>query len=254
VIRKAGTEKDKSFCPTAGTTRYNKARSTGLCKRKRKSNVQRKTPKKARAERDPAVATRDPAVATRDPAAAANSASDNPFGDAFENIEMTSEQVRRDQELMEDVDKEIQDRQRAAAVHRQAAGDAVGTDGTRLYVHHPPGLPRNHGHNSSIERARYAALLDDVLEPKERAVADEVSKPKRVLKILPGNVLASEPCDFCHTMPTNHFCRHALPSSNITIQGMEGDPICGTVSCMECRLLWPGEPEDYANRCRAHKR
>jgi hypothetical protein len=49
-------------------------------------------------------------VATRDPAAAANSAvvaaaSDNPFGDAFENIEITSEQARRDRELMEDISK-----------------------------------------------------------------------------------------------------------------------------------------------------
>jgi hypothetical protein len=46
IILKKGSERDKSFLPAQNKTRYNKARSTGLFKRKHKGNMgerQRKT-------------------------------------------------------------------------------------------------------------------------------------------------------------------------------------------------------------------
>jgi hypothetical protein len=85
------------------------------------------------------------------------------FGDAFRDVQsrMTPHQARRDQEFKEQTEKEIEDGRRAAATHRQATGDGVATDGSRLFVRRPTGsLPRNYGDNSNIGRERYAATLD----------------------------------------------------------------------------------------------
>jgi hypothetical protein len=77
---------------------------------------------------------------------------------------MTLHQAQWDQELEEQTNREIEDgRRAAAAVHRQAVGDGVATDGSRLFfVPASTGLPCNHGHNSNIERQQYADVLDSV--------------------------------------------------------------------------------------------
>eukprot|EP00978_Attheya_sp_CCMP212_P030526 scaffold112521_cov35-Attheya_sp.AAC.1 len=50
-------------------------------------------------------------------------------------------------------------------------------------------------------------------------------------------------CDF-YPMPKNHFCRLVLPSSNVTIEGRENEPIGFVLS------LWPASQKTYyANRC-----
>jgi hypothetical protein len=243
VILKNGSEKDKSFFPTKNTTRYNKARSTGLCKRKRKSNMgerQRKTQRR-RAELDPAVA----AARTAPPATVAGARcapetapveeddddNDDAFGRAFGGLFGPEQTAAIQTEVAE-----FSAAQRSAQLRCRSAGTS--RDGDPLYA-------RRAGGTSVVTWLDSAAL--------ERAVDHPTPKPKRVLKILASGALASDTCDFC-PMPTNHYCRFTLPSSNISIQGKAGEPICGALACMNCKLLWPGDPEDYSNRCRAHKR
>jgi hypothetical protein len=78
------------------------------------------------------------------------------FGGAFKDVPMTPHQARRDKEFKEQTDKEIEDGQRAAAAHRQVAGDGVATDGSLLFVRHSTGLRLNYGDNSNIGRKLYA--------------------------------------------------------------------------------------------------
>jgi hypothetical protein len=244
VILKNGSEKDKSFFPIENTTRFNKARSTGLCKRKRKGNMgerQRKTQRR-RALLDPAVEAAPPAPVTqtrrRRPVVAAATApaveeDDDAFGQAFDDLFGQEQRAAIQTEAVE-----LSAAQRSAQLRCRSAGTSRAGD--PLYARRPGGTST---YVRPLERATLERAVDDCPAPK----------PKRVLKILGSGALASETCDFC-PMPTNHFCRFALPSSNITIQGKEGEPICGAVACMNCKLLWPGEPEDYSNRCRAHKK
>jgi hypothetical protein len=235
VILENGSERDKSFFPIHNMTRYNKACSTGLYQRKRKGNMgeqQRKTQRR-RALLDPAVeAALFSAQRRRRPVAAATY--DDAFGQAFDDLFGQEQRATIQLKVVE-----LSAAQRSAQLRCRSAGTSRAGD--PLYARHPGGTST---YVWSLERATL-----------ERAVEDHppITKPKRVLKILGSGALASKTCDSC-PMPTNHFCRFTLPSLNITIQGKEGKPICGAASCMECRLLWPGEPEDYANRCRAHKR
>jgi hypothetical protein len=244
VILKNGSEKDKSFFPTENTTRYNKARSTGLCKRKRKSNMgerQRKTQRR-RVERTAAApaatGTAAPAATRRAAPAVARTAppvedvDDDEFGRAFHDLFGQEQRVAIETEVVE-----LSAAQRSAQLRCRSAGTSG--DGDPLYF-------RRSDTTDYVRPLERATL--------ERAVNRPTLKPKRVIKTIPGGALASETCDICHTMPTNHYCRFPLPSSNITIQGRESEPICGAVSCMECKEKWPGDAEDYANRCRAHKR
>ena len=87
-----------------------------------------------------------------------NDDGDDAFGDAFRDVplDMTSHQAQRDQEFKEQTDREIEDRQRAAAAHRQAAGDGVAKEGSLLFVRHSTGgLPCNYGDNSNVGRQLY---------------------------------------------------------------------------------------------------
>ncbi len=158
---------------------------------------------------------------------------DAAFGQDFDDLFGQEQRAAIQTEVVE-----LSAAQRSAQLRCRSAGTS--RDGDPLYARRPGGTST---YVRPLERATLERAVDDHPTPK----------PKRVLKILGSGALETEKCDFC-PMPTNHFCRFTLPSSNITIQGKEGEPICGAVACMNCKLLWPGEPEDYANRCRAHKR
>jgi hypothetical protein len=242
VILKNGSEKDKSFFPIENTTRFNKARSTGLCKRKGNMGERQRKTQRRRALLDPAVEAAPPAPVTqtrrRRPVVAAATApaveeDDDAFGQAFDDLFGQEQRAAIQTEAVE-----LSAAQRSAQLRCRSAGTSRAGD--PLYARRPGGTST---YVRPLERATLERAVDDCPAPK----------PKRVLKILGSGALASKTCDFC-PMPTNHFCRFALPSSNITIQGKEGEPICGAVACMNCKLLWPGEPEDYSNRCRAHKK
>jgi hypothetical protein len=75
------------------------------------------------------------------------------FGDAAEEVEMTP----RMQALDERIQREVQEEARCHEVERRAernrVGDAVGTDGTILFIQERPrGQLRNDGHLSNTER------------------------------------------------------------------------------------------------------
>ena len=118
------------------------------------------------------------------------------FGDTFGDVElvMTPQQAQRDRALKAQTDKEVEDGQRAAAAHRQAVGDGVGTDGSLLFVHHSTGLRRNYGDNSNIGRKRYAATLDSALAPRT------AKKPP------PTTNCAIEGCTFGTALKADHKC------------------------------------------------
>ena len=207
---------------------------------------QRKTPRKRRAELDPAVAaarTAPPAPVAGAGGAVLATASVEVDDDNFEQV--FGDLFGQDEQMAAAIQTEVAEfsaaqrsAQRSAQLRCRSAGTSK--NGDPLYA-------RRAGAGTYVRPLKRATL--------QMAVERPTLKPKkRVLKLLPSGALASKTCDFCSPMPTNHFCRFALPSSNITIQGKEGKPICGAVACMNCKLLWPGEPEDYANRCRAHKR
>jgi hypothetical protein len=221
VILKNGSERDKSFFPTQNTTRYIKARSTGLCKRKCKGNMgeqQHKTQRR-RTLLDPVVEAA-PAQRRRRPVAAATD--DDAFGQAFDDLFGQEQRAAIQTEVVE-----LSAAQHSAQLRCRSAGTS--RDGDPLYAWHRGGTST---YVWPLERATL-----------ERAVEDcpSTPKPKRVLKILGIGALASKTCDSCPM------------STNITIQGKEGKPICGAVACMNCKLLWPDELEDYSNHCRAHK-
>ena len=84
----------------------------------------------------------------------------------------------------------------------------------------------------------------------ELAICDAFKRRVCVQKIC-GDLLISKTCDFCHNIPTNHYCRYPLPGSNVVIENEELE-ICGLASCFECREKW-GVAEDFSNRCIKHK-
>ena len=110
----------------------------------------------------------------------AHTEEEDAFGDAFRDVplDMTSHQAQRDQEFKEQTDREIEDGQRAAAAHRQAAGDGVAKDGSLLFVRHSTGgLPCNYGDNSNVGRQLYAKVLDS--ERKQPAQKNPPPMAKR---------------------------------------------------------------------------
>ena len=69
-------------------------------------------------------------------------------------------------------------------------------------------------------------------------------------KARPKKSGGSNTCNFCISVPSNHYCRKRVKGSGITIEG-EMEEICGKLSCMICRMKW-GEPEKYAKGCNDH--
>ena len=67
-----------------------------------------------------------------------------------------------------------------------------------------------------------------------------------------GDALVSKTCNFCSNVPTNHYCRHLLPGSNVVIENEQLD-FCGLALCFECREKL-GAAEDFSNRCIKHKK
>ena len=64
-----------------------------------------------------------------------------------------------DQEFKEQICREIEDGQWAAA-HCQAAGDGMEMNGSPFCVRHSAGLPRNYGDNSNHERQLYVEVTE----------------------------------------------------------------------------------------------
>eukprot|EP00978_Attheya_sp_CCMP212_P040187 scaffold216715_cov66-Attheya_sp.AAC.1 len=87
--------------------------------------------------------------------------------------------------------------------------------------------------------------------PPRTAVVDQ---SRTILRKMGSGGLRSAQCGHTCMMPSNHFCRAVVPTSNVSIEGREHESICGTLACMDCKSKWPGEPEDYVNRCVVHKR
>ena len=135
---------------------------------------------------------------------------------------------------------------------RRSSTVGASAEGDSLHCRHPPTTCTTAG-TTETENVRQPRRVALQIEPTPVSCVDDLPKPKRILKKQNGGALASATCDFC-PMPTNHYCRFVLPSSNVTIEGREDEPICAVLACMNCKSKWPGEPEDYANRCINHKR
>ena len=73
---------------------------------------------------------------------------------------------------------------------------------------------------------------------------------KRIIKRF-QNSYEHGTCTFCNKNKSNHWCKFHVPNLNIYLEG-DNTPICGSVACIECRLKWPGEVEEYSNRCKHH--
>jgi murein DD-endopeptidase MepM/ murein hydrolase activator NlpD len=129
------------------------------------------------------------------------------FGGAFKDVTMTPHQARRDKEFKEQIDKEIEDGQRAAAAHRQVAGDGVATDGSLLFVRHSTGLRLNYGDNSNIGRKQYADVLDSASAGKKPAARKKT--PPMAKKPPPITTLTScaiKGCTFGTVIQASHKC------------------------------------------------
>jgi hypothetical protein len=235
MILQHGTENDKSHFPAEEGTRFNKARSTGLCKRKRKENLsarKRKTQRRTRETPTTATVTTEAAEAAArvsQPAGRVAQArqSDTGVEANFEAIFGTKENAAAIEPYLDraaEVDEEEVHRLRAEQLRSRSAGASA--EGSALF-YRPPQNP-----------------------PLTAAVVDQ---PKTILRKMGSGGFVSAQCHTCW-MPSNHFCRAVVPNSNVSIEGREHESICGTLACMNCRSKWPGEPEDYANRCVVHKR
>jgi hypothetical protein len=151
----------------------------------------------------------------------------NDFAEAFLNVplnpQLTDAQAQRDKETLEEVVRAMEDGERAAAAHRQVAGDAVATDGSRLFVQRPPaGLPLNHGDNSYIGRQRYAKVLDSAekqpaRKKPPRTTTARKKKPPRTTtaqKKPPPTTIESPPtcaiqgCAFGTGLIADHKCHN----------------------------------------------
>ncbi len=107
-------------------------------------------------------------------------------------------------------------------------------------------------------RAAGASAEGDALFCRPRQSKKPLSRPDQATKTIlrkhgSGAFVSAQ----CHTptcwMPTNHYCRAVVATSNVSVEGKEHESICGALACMTCRSNWPGNPEDYANRCLIHK-
>jgi hypothetical protein len=97
-------------------------------------------------------------------------------------------------------------------VHRQAVGDRVATDGSQLFfVPASTGLPRNHGHNSNIERQQYTDVLDSASarkKPPQKKPPPMATKPPPRAKKQPSitTTCAIKGCTLGTVLHANHKC------------------------------------------------
>jgi hypothetical protein len=127
------------------------------------------------------------------------------FMDAFGDVplpDMTPHQAQRDQEFKEQMDRETEDGRRAAAARRQANGDGVANDGSRLFVcTTTTGLQRNYGDNSNIGRQRYAAEILDPASARKKPPPPTAKKPPPIT-----TTCAIKGCTFENELQASHKC------------------------------------------------
>ena len=77
------------------------------------------------------------------------------------------------------------------------------------------------------------------------------SKSRVCIQNICGDVLVNKTCNFCYSIPTNHYCRYPQPGSNVVIEN-EALEIYKLAPCFECKENWCAA-EDFSNRCKKHK-
>jgi hypothetical protein len=158
-IEKHGTDTDKANLPEAN--RFNRSRVQHYTrKRKPKDDNRRRVARRQQVQRL-ALVVRATNANTRNGTMDEFQAA---FGDAANAVTVTA----RMQELEERIQVGIQEEARSYEVERREernrVGDAVGTDGTVLFVQEQPrGQLQNDGHLSSAERQQYAHSLNTMI-------------------------------------------------------------------------------------------